>query len=211
MTTKYDFQRLGLPVGYHRQQRSLWIDRGVAGLRIAAVPMQQPFELSDPAPRIVADDTALRLVYPRFAPMLHELFNDAATPWHSLRLPQHGVWSIRVAGGVRDVEVDMLATRLQSLHVSGGAQRMAIVLPRVLAGTVPIVIEGGSRDLRLLRPRGTAMDLEIRGGIRRATVDGMSIDAACGPLLRADATAGGRYAVHLEGGAVDLDIRTFVE
>lgn len=119
-------------------------------------------------------------------------------------------WSIEVDGGITDLEGDVRPIRLAGLQIRGGANHLTLRLPEP-TGTVAVSLTGGASSIELLRPRGTAALVWIRGGASRVRFDDQRLDSVSGELrLQSDgyASAAGRYEFEIEGGASDLRVLT---
>ena len=117
-------------------------------------------------------------------------------------------WRLDVDGGVTDLDADLTGIQLERLEVDGGANHLRLVLPAPRR-SVLLNLQGGSSTLEVLRPRGTALELRLRGGAARLRFDGQRLDSVGGHLrMASDDFAGAvdRYEVDVSGGAGELRI-----
>lgn len=151
---------------------------------------------------------------------------EASAHWRDDRadiaLNGHLPWAIELRGRVSRLTGDLAELELASIEATGGISKVDLNLPapRVL---VPIRIGGGTNDLALHRPAGTAIRLSIRGGVNQVTVDGRRIHGRgdvifdeAGPAQRGEvafetdgfAASTNRYEIELTGGANRLTVDT---
>jgi hypothetical protein len=113
-------------------------------------------------------------------------------------------------GGVSSWAADLRTIRLESFELRGGASKIELTLPFPI-GIVPIRIQGGMTRMSLLRPRGVAAGIEVRGGVSEVLVDGEMIKGA-GQLSRQTpgaADSPDRYEIEVAGGASKVSISTY--
>ena len=75
-------------------------------------------------------------------------------------------WTVDVRGGMSQVEIDLSATRVESIDVHGGMSQVALTLGRP-KGEAPIRIRGGASKLTIRRPEGMATRVRIAGAPAR--------------------------------------------
>ncbi len=119
-------------------------------------------------------------------------------------------WDVEVRGGVASCTADLRQLRLASFEVKGGISEMEIDLAAPV-GRVPLRIIGGLSKLTVWRPSGSALSLQVRGGLSKLAMDGQEFGAIGGPL-RLDSRelreGGDHYALEITGGASRLTIGT---
>ena len=128
----------------------------------------------------------------------------------SLRLTLSGAipWDVEIGQGAYRLNADLSALRLRSFAIKGGAARVEVAVGRP-SGAVPITISGGASKVTIRRPRDVPVEMRIRGGVSRASVDGHQLGPAGGEVIwrtpgmadRAD-----RYVVEVLGGVSRLSI-----
>jgi hypothetical protein len=117
-------------------------------------------------------------------------------------------WDIEIRGGSARATMDLSGLDVRSVRVRGGASDLQITLgaPR---GIVPIVVDGGASGVRVLRPPGTPVRLDVRGGASHLQLDASSFGAVGGPLHLGSAGADAaldRYDIEVRGGASSLRV-----
>lgn len=89
-------------------------------------------------------------------------------------------WTVEVAGGIQKVEADLRLVPVKALDVVGGAERIQLELGQPV-GETRIRIVGGVKTLRVERPAGVPMRLNVVGGAESISVDGIRLDKRGGP------------------------------
>jgi DNA-binding MarR family transcriptional regulator len=115
-------------------------------------------------------------------------------------------WSVELRGGATEVTADLRHVTLARFDLTGGSGAASLRLGRP-TGHVRIRFRGGTGDVTIVRPAGTAVTLQVKGGARKATLDGAEwwgSDRAATP--GAD-HARDRYDIELNGGANKVTIR----
>jgi DNA-binding MarR family transcriptional regulator len=112
-------------------------------------------------------------------------------------------WSIEVAGGVNRLEADLRELDLRRFELNGGSDRTQVELGRPV-GDVTVRIVGGTKAVRIERPRGVPIRLHIQGGVSQVEVDGKTLGAQGGDVV-VDTTgasaARDRYTLEIVGGS----------
>jgi DNA-binding MarR family transcriptional regulator len=119
-------------------------------------------------------------------------------------------WAIELRGGASRLTADLRSLRLESFEMRGGANRVELTLPQP-NGIVPIRVGGGMNRMEVLRPVGTAMGLETRGGVSEITVDG-EIYRGRGKLSIQSPGADrspDRYEIEIAGGVAKVSVSTY--
>jgi DNA-binding MarR family transcriptional regulator len=117
-------------------------------------------------------------------------------------------WRLEVQGGASSLTGRLEAIRLLGVEVTGGASALDLAVGRPI-GRVPIRVTGGASKLRVVRPAGAAVHVQITGGVGRIEVDGRRLAAAGGATALDSPGAEGatdRYDVEIVGGAGRLTI-----
>lgn len=108
------------------------------------------------------------------------------------------------------VEPDGLVTLLEvtGIDITGGASECELALPRPHAHAT-LRITGGSSQLVVKRPRGTAAQILIRGGASSFVFDDQRIGAVGGAIRLSTPgwdSAPDRWTIELNGGASSLSV-----
>lgn len=115
-------------------------------------------------------------------------------------------WRLEFQGGVSRVEADLSEALLSGMVLTGGVMEVHAVLPRP-AGIVPVVVTGGAANVRIERPRGAAVRVEVKGGVGNVELDGQQFGGVGGHTTLASPGAGeaaDRYDVVVSGGASNV-------
>jgi hypothetical protein len=128
----------------------------------------------------------------------------------SLRLTLSGgiPWDVEIGQGAYRLNADLRALRLRSFAINGGAARVEVAVGRP-SGAVPITISGGASKVTIRRPRGVPVEMRIKGGLARASVDGHQLGPAGGEVAwRTPGMADGadRYVIEVLGGVSKLTV-----
>lgn len=117
-------------------------------------------------------------------------------------------WDIEVHGGASSIDATFDTLQLRSLDVDGGVSSTTLALARP-SGIVPLRIHGGTSRLRLRRPQGVAVRVQVRGGVSALTLDDQFFGAVGGathwesPEYKHATDA---YDITVSGGASNLVI-----
>jgi DNA-binding MarR family transcriptional regulator len=117
-------------------------------------------------------------------------------------------WTIEAMGGIQRVEADLRSVDLRKFDLVGGTERIQVELGPVI-GEVPIRIVGGSRTIRIERPRGVPAQLKIVGSTSSATIDGIKAGRKGGATTLKSAGFDGardRITIDVVGGSKSIDI-----
>jgi class 3 adenylate cyclase len=88
-------------------------------------------------------------------------------------------WRIEAPRGVAGLRADLRAARLLGMEVEHAAASSELTLPHP-AGPVPLRFGGGTRDVTIHRPLGTAARVKMAGGGARVTFDDQYFKAVGG-------------------------------
>jgi len=155
-------------------------------------------------PTVRVADGAVTVQYPRFS--LLDFRKLGAEIALSAELP----WELEFSGGISKLRASLEDLELAGLSLRGGASAVEIDLPAP-KGLVPIRVLGGASRITLRRPAGTAMRVQVAGGVSSLTFDGQHIGAAGGVArLESSGAAGAadRYELEINGGASHLTVQT---
>lgn len=154
------------------------------------------------APPLVEVDGGTVRVRPRRTPLFG---------WghRSLALTLNGTipWEIIVEQGAFKVTGDLEQLQLRSFTVQGGASHLSLRLGAP-AGTVPLNIQGGASRIDVVRPRGAAVQVYIKGGASQVSIDGRKMASVGGNMTWRvpDADVTDRYDIEVRGGASKVSV-----
>jgi DNA-binding MarR family transcriptional regulator len=117
-------------------------------------------------------------------------------------------WSIEIRRGVSHLSADLHELQITSIDITGGASESELSLPRP-RGTSTLRLLGGASRLVVRRPRGTAVQVSVRGGASNLAFDAQRLGAVGGPTRLSTPgweTATDRWSIELTGGASDLSV-----
>ncbi len=117
-------------------------------------------------------------------------------------------WTIEAIGGVQRVEADLRSVDLRKFDVVGGTERIQLELGPI-TGELPVRIIGGSKTVRVERPRGVPVQLKVVGSAGSATVDGVKAVRKDGATTLASPGWDGardRITIDVVGGSKSIDI-----
>ena len=115
-------------------------------------------------------------------------------------------WTLEINGGVQHLRADLRNCSLRALSIGGGVQDVVLELgdPR---GVVPIEIRGGAAHLTIMRPKGSAVVVRLRGGVHDLQLDRTALGSVGGGIVwQSHDEARDRYELQIGGGAVHLVI-----
>jgi DNA-binding MarR family transcriptional regulator len=124
-----------------------------------------------------------------------------------LTLNPRVAWDLEIAGGANKVQGKLADLDLRSVEVTGGVNQLRLSLGRP-SGDVPIRLPSGN-NIRIERPRGVAVRLDINGGAANAEFDGMKLGPLGGhPTLESSGagTASDRFSVEVSGGVARITV-----
>ncbi|HXA28142.1 MAG TPA: MarR family transcriptional regulator [Candidatus Angelobacter sp.] len=119
-------------------------------------------------------------------------------------------WDIEVAQGAYRLTAELGSLRVRSLAIKGGASRLDLALGRP-SGRVPLTITGGASQVTVRRPAGVPVEVRIRGGVSKTSVDGNQLGPAGGNVVwRTPGMQDGadHYAIEVVGGVSRLSVET---
>ena len=117
-------------------------------------------------------------------------------------------WKIDLKTGSVKGTIDLSTAKLAGLECDSGSSKIDLSVPKP-AGEVPIRIEGGSVRVRLRRPAGTAIRVNVSGGSVRLTADGVR-QGGFGSIAWQSSgaeTSADRYEARFSGGSVDVEVQ----
>jgi DNA-binding MarR family transcriptional regulator len=117
-------------------------------------------------------------------------------------------WDIEVVGGASKLQGKLASVDLRSFELNGGADQLRLTLGRP-AGVVPIRLIGGANHVRLERPTGVPIQLQISGAAGRIEFDNQKLGGTAGPSVLESPGAGAandRFSVEVTGAASRITI-----
>ena len=117
-------------------------------------------------------------------------------------------WSIEAIGGVQRVEADLRSIDLRKFDLVGGSERVQLELGPV-TGELPIRIVGGSKTIRVERPRGVPVQLKVVGSAAATTIDSVKAARKGGATTLTSAgwdEARDRVTLEVVGGSKSIDV-----
>jgi hypothetical protein len=117
------------------------------------------------------------------------------------------LWEVDIDSGSVRGTVDLSTVPIAKFECDSASSRIDLSVSKP-AGEVPIRVEGGSVDVRLRRPTGTAVRVNTAGGSIRITADGVrqnGFGSLAWQSPGSDASSD-RYDVRFSGGSVRADV-----
>ena len=117
-------------------------------------------------------------------------------------------WSIEIRRGVSHLAADLHELHIVAIAITGGASESELTLPAP-RGTSTLRLSGGASRLVIRRPRGTAMQISVRGGASNLVFDAQQLGAVGGSARLSTPgwdAATDRWSFELTGGASDLSV-----
>lgn len=117
-------------------------------------------------------------------------------------------WAIEIRRGVSHLNADLRELEVTSIDITGGASECELALPRP-RGLAMVRITGGASKLVVVRPRGAAAQVVIRGGASNLVFDDQRIGAVGGATRLSTPgwdAAPDRWTIELTGGASSLSV-----
>jgi len=160
-------------------------------------------------------DGAVTIRYPRFAwfdwrAKVGDQWVSASAHWKrdatELVLNATLPWSIDLRGGATAVTGDLAGLRLEGFDLSGGAGSVNLTLGGPV-GVMRVRIKGGVGDVLITRPAGTPTTLAVRGGYRKATLDGTAAWSPGRIATPSAEAATDRLEIEISGGANRVTVR----
>lgn len=126
-----------------------------------------------------------------------------------LKLNPNVTWDAELDTGAATNSIDLSDAQLRSLSLNSGAARHDITLGPATA-SVPIEINGGALTVRIHRPSGSPVTVDVSGGAVNLTGDGKEMRGA-GHLsyTSSDYSSGANgYRIAITGGACTVTVDT---
>jgi hypothetical protein len=135
---------------------------------------------------------------------------EAGTVGAEIQLNSKVKWTLKLAGGTSEQNVDMQAGGAAAITMTGGTAHAVLQLPPP-TGTVRLSVAGTIGELAVRRKAATPVRIKLTKGATAATVDGKAQGKVePGTLTSPDyATAKNRYEVAVSGPVSSLLAETF--
>ena len=131
--------------------------------------------------------------------------------WHERRadvaLNASIPWDVEIVGGASKLQGKFSAVDLRSFELTGGVDQMRLTLG-MPTGEVPIRFTRGANNIRIERPTGVPVRLELHGGAGRIEFDQQRLAGAGDTILESPgaSAAPDRYAIDIVGGAGKIQV-----
>lgn len=111
-------------------------------------------------------------------------------------------WDVEVVGGAGKLQGKFAALDLRSFELTGGVDRLRLTLGQP-AGDVPIRLTRGANNVRVERPTGVPVRLQLHGGAGRIDFDAQRLIGSGDTVLESPGAqdAADRYLIDITGGA----------
>lgn len=111
-------------------------------------------------------------------------------------------WDIEIVGGAGKLQGKLTSLDLRSFELTGGVDQLRLTLGQP-AGDVPIRLTAGVNNVRIERPAGVHVRLDLRGGAGRIDFDQQRLGGAGDTILESPGAdkAPDRYKIDIVGGA----------
>jgi hypothetical protein len=120
-------------------------------------------------------------------------------------------WSFSLNSGATNATFNLTNVKVTSIESNTGAVQLNITVgpPK---GIVPISANGGALTVRVHRPSGVEVSVQVSGGAVNLTADGHHTGAIGSARWQSDgyATAGDAYSIEVNGGACTVTVDTKV-
>jgi DNA-binding MarR family transcriptional regulator len=117
-------------------------------------------------------------------------------------------WDVEVVGGIQKVEADLRLIDVRSFDIVGGAERVQLELAKP-TGMASIKVVGGLKTMRLERPAGVPVRLNLAGGSAEVIVDGTRLGPKGGQTVLESAgwsPKADRFEVTIVGGSKTIEV-----
>jgi DNA-binding MarR family transcriptional regulator len=111
-------------------------------------------------------------------------------------------WDVEIVGGAGKLQGKLTRLDLRSFALTGGVDQLRLTLGRP-AGEVPIRLTAGVNNVRIERPAGVHVRLDLRGGAGRIDFDQRRLGGVGDTILGSPGVdeASDRYLIDIVGGA----------
>jgi cell wall-active antibiotic response 4TMS protein YvqF len=124
-----------------------------------------------------------------------------------LQLNDAVLWEVDIDSGSVKGTVDLSTVPLAKFECDSASSRIDLSVSQP-AGEVPVRVEGGSVDIRLRRPAGSAVKVNAAGGSIRLTADGVRQNGFGSLTWQTTAfdSSSNRYDARFSGGSVRAEV-----
>jgi DNA-binding MarR family transcriptional regulator len=111
-------------------------------------------------------------------------------------------WDVEVVGGASKLQGKLTRVDLRSFELTGGVDQLRLMLGQP-TGDVPIRLTRGANNIRIERPTGVHVRMELRGGAGRIDFDQQRLGGSGDTILDSSGAdkASDRYLIDIVGGA----------
>lgn len=116
-------------------------------------------------------------------------------------------WDVEIDGGAGKLQGKFAGLDVRSFELTGGVDQLRLTLG-VPTGDVPISLSRGVNNVRIERPTGIPVRLQLKGGAGRIDLDRQRIGGTGDSVLESSgaADAPGRYLLDISGGASRITV-----
>ena len=116
-------------------------------------------------------------------------------------------WDVEIVGGAGKLQGKFAALDLRSFALTGGVDQLRLTLGQP-AGDVPIRLTAGANNVRIERPAGVHVRLNLKGGAGRIDFDQQRLNGAGDTVLETTGAseAADLYQIDIVGGAGKITI-----
>ncbi|HEY7702636.1 MAG TPA: MarR family transcriptional regulator [Candidatus Limnocylindrales bacterium] len=116
-------------------------------------------------------------------------------------------WDVEIVGGAGKLQGKLSSLDVRSFELTGGVDQLRLTLGRP-AGAVPIRLTAGVNNVRIERPAGVPVRLDLRGGAGRIDLDDRRLNGTGDTVLETPGAtkAADLYQVEIVGGAAKITV-----
>jgi hypothetical protein len=126
-----------------------------------------------------------------------------------VKVNQNIAWSITENSGATTSKLNLTGVQVGTININTGASRSDIYLGDP-SGIVPVTINGGSLNVHIHRPHGSAASVAVAGGAVNLNADGKQMHAIGSVSFQSPgfSAEGDAYRVEINGGACNVTLDT---
>jgi uncharacterized protein GlcG (DUF336 family) len=126
-----------------------------------------------------------------------------------VKVNQNVAWSITENSGATTSKLNLTGAQVGTININTGASRSDIYLGDP-SGIVPVTINGGSLNVHIHRPRGSAASISVAGGAVNLNADGKQMHAIGNVSFQSPgfSAEGDAYRFEINGGACNVTLDT---
>lgn len=127
----------------------------------------------------------------------------------NVKVNQNVAWSLTENSGATTSRLNLSGVQIGTININSGASRNDIYLGEP-SGVVPVTINGGSLNVYIHRPRGTAASITVAGGAVNLNADGKQMHAIGNLSFQSPgfSAEGDGYRIEIHGGACSVTLDT---